>query len=305
MIGALMSDTELRHLRALVAIAEEGTFNRAAERLGYTQSTVSQQVAALERDVGGSVFDRPGGPKAVRLTPLGELVLERGRSLLAQADELADAIERFQAGEGRIDIGTFQSVSTVILPGLVHQLQQEHPGCEIRMFEGEPDDPQIGELDLLFHDAPVAGDVESVKLLDDPYVLVARPGEFTQSPVPLSQLDGREMVAWPATCDQPRMEEALNRAGSHPRVVFRSVSNETLFAMVRSGMGFAILPRLAVAGARVTGDSRLEVHRLGRDISREVYLHWSADRTLSPLATRAIEIARELALQPDTADPAE
>ena len=66
-----MGDVELRHLRAMAAIAEEGTFGRAADRLGYTQSSVSQQVAALERAVGGAVFDRPGGPKRVRLTPLG------------------------------------------------------------------------------------------------------------------------------------------------------------------------------------------------------------------------------------------
>ena len=55
----------------MALIAEEGTFGRAADRLGYTQSSVSQQVAALERAVGGVVFDRPGGPKRVRLTPLG------------------------------------------------------------------------------------------------------------------------------------------------------------------------------------------------------------------------------------------
>ena len=56
-------DLDLRHLRTLDAIAEEGTFGRAAGRLSYTQSSVSQQIAALERTVGGPVFDRPGGPR--------------------------------------------------------------------------------------------------------------------------------------------------------------------------------------------------------------------------------------------------
>lgn len=64
-----VSTIELRHLAAMTAIVEEGSFGRAAVRLGYTQSTVSQQVAALERAVGGPVFDRPGGPRPVRLTP--------------------------------------------------------------------------------------------------------------------------------------------------------------------------------------------------------------------------------------------
>nr|WP_244194960.1 LysR family transcriptional regulator [Amycolatopsis niigatensis] len=55
----------------MLAIAEEGTFSRAANRLGYTQSSVSQHIAALERTLGGAVFDRPGGPRPVRITPRG------------------------------------------------------------------------------------------------------------------------------------------------------------------------------------------------------------------------------------------
>ena len=64
----------------------------------------------------------------MRLTPLGSVVLDQGRELLAKADALADAVDRFKAGGGRIDIGTFQSVSNVILPSLVSRLRDEHPG---------------------------------------------------------------------------------------------------------------------------------------------------------------------------------
>ena len=105
--------------------------------MGYTQSTVSQQIAILERSVGGPVFDRPGGPRAVRLTPLGDLVLERGRHLLRGADDLSNAVERFRAGGGRIDIGTLQSVSTVILPALVSRLKEEYPDCDVALSEEE------------------------------------------------------------------------------------------------------------------------------------------------------------------------
>ena len=65
MFMAGLRDLELRHLGALDAVVAEGTFARAAERLGYTQSAVSQQIAALERVAGHKVFDRPGGPRAV------------------------------------------------------------------------------------------------------------------------------------------------------------------------------------------------------------------------------------------------
>src|SRR3954470_8033647 len=104
----LVADIELRHLRTMAAIAEEGTFGRAAARLGYTQSTVSQQIAGLEKAVGGAVFDRPGGPRPVQITPLGSVVLTHGRDLLAKAEALATAVDRFKAGDGRIDIGILQ-----------------------------------------------------------------------------------------------------------------------------------------------------------------------------------------------------
>ena len=109
----------------------------------------------------------------------------------------------------------------------------------------------------------------------------------------LPELDGRAMVAWPATCDQPRMEEQLEQSGARPRIVFRSASNETLLSMVRSGLGIAVLPRLALASA--VGDDRLRIHEIDPTPTRELYLHWPAGRTLSPLAVRAIELAREIA----------
>jgi DNA-binding transcriptional LysR family regulator len=288
-----MRDVDLRHLRAMAAIAEEGTFGRAAQRLGYTQSSISQQVAGLERAVGGAVFDRPGGPRPVRLTPLGALVLERGRALLTGADQLTDAIERFRTGDGRIDIGTFQSLSAVVLPSLVRRLREEHPTCEIRLSEDESGDPRIGDLDLLFYDGRVHDDVDSVKLIDDPYLLVARPGDFPDDEVALKDLDDEATVAWPATCDQPRLERELVSSGARLRIVFRSASNETLLSMVRAGMGYAILPWLAVADAR--SDDRLRIHRLRPSPAREIFLHRPAGRTASPLAIRATEIACEIA----------
>ncbi|MET0234715.1 MAG: LysR family transcriptional regulator [Kibdelosporangium sp.] len=291
-----MTDVELRHLAAMAAVADEGSFGRAGARLGYTQSTVSQQIAALERAVGGPVFDRPGGPKPVRITPLGAVVLAHGRDLLAKAERLADAVERFKAGDGRIDIGTFQSVSNVILPAVVRRLRDEHPDCDIRLSEEEPDQPRIGDLDLVFYDGRIGGDTECVKLLDDPYFLVAGDGVFPAGPVRQEQLDGVPMVAWPLTCDQPLMEQALQRGGTRPRIVFRSAINDTLLSMVRAGMGSAVLPWLAIRGAGVQSDHRLRVHELRPPLpAREIYLHWRAGRTHSPLAARAIQIAVEVA----------
>jgi molybdate transport repressor ModE-like protein len=75
---------ELRHLAALQAIAEVGSFCRAARRLGYTQSAVSQQIATLERIVGERLLDRPGGPRPVSLTEAGELLLRHAAAIVAR-----------------------------------------------------------------------------------------------------------------------------------------------------------------------------------------------------------------------------
>ncbi|GAA3384706.1 LysR family transcriptional regulator [Cryptosporangium minutisporangium] len=290
-----MADVELRHLRTLAAIAEEGTFGRAADRLGYTQSSVSQQIAALEKAVGGAVFDRPGGPRPVRITPLGEVVLGHGRDLLTKAEALADAVDRFRAGHGRIDIGTFPGVSNLILPTVVRRLLDEHPGCDIRLSEVEPEDPQLGDLDLLFHDGRIEGDVEHVKLFDEQYLLVAGADAFPPGPVPVKLLNDVPMVAWPPTYHQRWLERALATGGARPRIVFRTAGHETILSMVRAGIGSAVLPWLALHGSDAWSDDRLGIHQLRPSPAREMYLHWPAERTQSPLVSRAIDIAVDVA----------
>ena len=88
----VLRDVELRQLRALIAVTEEGSFGKAAERLGFTQSAISQQIAGLERAVGDKVFDRHGGPRRAQLTPTGELLLEHARKLLEQLQEAEDGL---------------------------------------------------------------------------------------------------------------------------------------------------------------------------------------------------------------------
>lgn len=290
-----MGDIELRHLKTMAAVADEGTFGRAALRLGYTQSSVSQQVATLEKAVGGAVFDRPGGPKPVRVTHLGELILAHGRDLLTRAQALTDAVERFRAGSGRIDIGTFPGVTNLILPGVVRRLLDEHPGCDIRLSEIGAENPRIGDLDLLFHDGPIDGDVDHIKLLDEQYLLVADRDAFPDGPVPVRLLDNAPMVAWPPTFHQRWLERTLAAAGARPRIVFRTTGHETILSMVRAGIGSAVLPWLALHSAEAWADEQLTIHHLRPSPTREIHLYWSADSAGSPLVTRAIDLAREAA----------
>lgn len=293
-----LRDLELRHLIALDAVANDGTFARAATRLGYTQSAVSQQIAALERAVGASVFDRPGGPRPVELTPLGRLLLEHARGIIAQVSVAGEAVERFLAGEdGRIDIGTFQSVSNMLLPEIVRRLRTEFPTLDIRLFEDEekdegPERVSAGELDLTFTVGRRNGDLESIVLLDDPFVLVARAGDLPEGPYSSRQLDGTSLVGYALGLCQLEIEDGLRDVGAEPTFVFRTNDNGAQIAMVRAGMGWAVMPLLAVD----VRDPSIDVRTLSPDIPpRQVCVVWRRDRTLSPVADRLVAIARDVA----------
>ena len=299
MIMPALRELELRHLIALDAVATEGTFGRAAVRLGYTQSAVSQQIAALERIVGGSLFDRPGGPRPVALTPLGELVLIHARDIIDRVDAAGEAVDRFVAGEtGRIDVGTFQSVTNAILPAIVTRLRAENPTVDIRLFEDEdknhgPGRVLTGELDVAFTvGRPASPDLDSLVLLDDPFVLITRPGELPDAPYPTARLNGASLIGYPPSACQQDIEDGLRKAGAVPTFVFRTLDNGAQLAMVRAGMGWAVMPLLCVD----VRDSAIDLRPLRPAIPpRQICLVWRRDRTLSPLAARLIAVAQDVA----------
>lgn len=292
-----LRDLEIRHLVALDAVATEGTFAKAAARLGYTQSAVSQQIAALERIIGDAVFDRPGGPRPVELTPLGSQVLAAGRSLLASVDSLSLDLDLFRTGSvGQLSVGTFQSVSATLLPRLVARVRDTYPSLDLQVRETDVDDELTegllnGELDVTF----IVGDpheaFDSVHLIDDPFVLVARPDQFPAGAVRLDVIAAEPMIGQQPNSCQLMNENALRAAGVEPNYVFRTNDNGTVAAMVRAGLGVAVMPLLCVEPE----DPRISIHALRPSIpDRRISLAWRQNRTLSPAAGRFIELAREV-----------
>src|SRR6266487_5757100 len=151
---------ELRHLAALQALAQQGSFGRAAVALGYTQSAVSQQIAALERAVGARLVERPGGPRPVTLTEAGRLLLRHAESIMARLQAAQADLQALRAGEaGTLRIGTFQSAGARVLPEIMRRFTAQWPQIEV-MLE-EHDDEEIadalerGELDVGFVLLPV------------------------------------------------------------------------------------------------------------------------------------------------------
>src|ERR1044071_2206639 len=170
---------ELRHLLALQAISEHGSFGRAAQALGYTQSAISQQIAFLERTVGEKLVERPGGPRAGSLTEAGDLLLRHAEAIVARMKAAQADLAAFAEGAaGPLRVGTYQSVSARLLPAIVRRFKEAFPKVDIELSESAIDDEleerlERGEVDLSFvmlpmHEAPL----DSTQLLVDPYVLL-------------------------------------------------------------------------------------------------------------------------------------
>ncbi len=289
---------ELRHLLALQAVAEEGSFGRAAHSLGYTQSAISQQIAALERIVGQQLIDRPGGPRPVTLTGAGSLLLTHARAINARLAAAQADLDSFGAGDsGPLSIGTYQSVGARVLPTLLSAFRDEWPNVDIRLVESHDDHELLalverGDVDVTFCVFPVEpGPFESVELMRDPYVLVVA----ADSPLAAKERNPtlREILDLPLisyrTCrTTQRVEERLRMAGREPEVVFRSDDNGTVQALVASGVGVALVPRLTVDLA----DESIAVIDLGDRVPpRIIGVAWHADRQLTPAAQMFIQAA--------------
>src|SRR3954468_10792122 len=123
---------ELRHLLALQAIAEHGSFGRAARALGYTQSAISQQIAALERAIGEKLNEPPGGPRPVSLTEAGQLLLRHAEAIVARMKAAQADLHALRAGEaGTLRIGTFQSAGARVLPEVMRRFTTQWPQIEV------------------------------------------------------------------------------------------------------------------------------------------------------------------------------
>ena len=245
---------ELRHLVAMAAVADHGTISRAAEVLGYTQSAVSQQIAALERVVGAPVFDRPGGPRPLTRTPAGDVLLIHARTVLAQLRMAEADVRAVVAGEqGTLRVGTVQSVGTRVLPDVLRRFHGDRPGVQVTLRESH--DPRellalvaSGDLDVTFCELPLPeGPWRHREVLVDPFVLLAPAGSPEAS---LPAVGKAEIVDLPligyrndACASNHGILEAMGR---QPLYVFQSDDNTTIQGCVGAGLGYALVPRLAI-----------------------------------------------------------
>src|SRR5689334_859155 len=291
---------ELRHLVALKAIAEHGTFGRAAQSLGYTQSAISQQIATLERIVGQKLIDRPGGPRQVSLTEAGDLLLRHADAIAARLHAAQADLAALDAGDvGPLRIGTYQSVGAKVLPALLREFTQDWPDVDVTLRESADDQElalliESGELDLSFVVLPLGpGPYETAELFRDPYVLVVPKGSSLAGrdrPPSLRELVEHPIISYRTCRTTQRVEDRLRQTGREPHIVFRSDDNGTVQGLVAAGVGIGVMPLLAVDHA----DESIEVVDLGDRVPpRLIGIAWHRDRRRTRAAEAFVELAQK------------
>ncbi len=288
---------EFRHLAALRAIAEEGSFGRAAERLGYTQSAVSQQIAALERIVGERLVERPGGPRPVSLTEAGTLLLRHADSIISRLRAAQADLQALRAGEaGTLRVGTFQSVGARLLPEIMRTFTERWPKVDVMLNELEDDGIvraiETGEIDIGFVQLPVVdAPLETVELLRDPYVvIVAANSPLAETRPTLREVATQPLIGFRDDHGTAPIAAAFRSAGVDPHWAFRSNDNPTVQGLVAAGMGVAVMPRLTVD----PGDRRIAIVELEEPMPpRIIAVAQHRDRYSSPAARAFVQTARE------------
>lgn len=293
---------ELRHLAALVAVAREGSFRRAAARLGYVPSAISAQIAGLEKVVNERLVERSRGPGDIALTEAGQLLLAHAESILSRVHAAQTELASVSRNAARsLRIGVVQSIGLQLLPALIRELSQRAKELELAPFEADDDRVlydmvEKGDLDLTFAELPPpGGPFAHMALLEDRYVLLVRVAAVPSptSPVSLQEIARLPLVAYRHCRGTVQLETQLQAKGLRPRFVFRSNTNATLQALVAGGVGAALMPRLAIDEA----DPRTVALDLADDVGvarRDLGLVWHAHRDRSKQMRLFASCAKEV-----------
>jgi DNA-binding transcriptional LysR family regulator len=253
---------DVRRLRVLREVASHGSFSAAAEALSYTQSAVSQQIAALEREAGSRLVERSA--RGVRMTDAGRALVCHADAILAR---LADAEDELHAiaglRGGRLRLAAFPSACSTLMPLAVARFRERHPGVDLSLHPAEPEDGlrmlRTGEADIALSieatfAAPGPSDIDTVTLLDDPmYIMVHRDHPMAgRARLRLADLaDDSWMVGTTGTCpDVSIFLRACQAAGFEPRIAFNLDDYHAIQGFVAAGMGVSFIPDLALVAVR-------------------------------------------------------
>jgi DNA-binding transcriptional LysR family regulator len=291
---------ELRHLIALRAVASARSFSAAARSLGYTQSAVSGQVAALERLIGARLFVRTRGTRPLDLTDAGRALLARTNVILAQLDAArAEIAGAPPPDETRVRVGWFWGAGSGLVASVCSSLA--HDLDRVDLVEESSvatllDSLTRGTLDLALVTLPLYdGPYEAIPLTELPYAVVARRGEHVTDGVAVSvdELGKLPLLTLDGCRAQDSLELALRARGHALGVRKRLASVEAVLAFVRDGLGVALLPAPSALPPDLVSipvDPRVP--------ARVVAIAWHRDRSVSELAHRVVDAATSVVREP-------
>ncbi|MET9608176.1 LysR family transcriptional regulator [Streptomyces sp. NPDC006512] len=255
---------DVHRLRVLRAVAEHGSFNRAASALGLTPSAVSQHIASLERGLGRPVAVR--STRGVTLTAAGALLTETARTIEAELDQVRHRIDRLAARRPKLTVATFTSGGRHLLPKALTAFVSAHPEVELTVLEAEPEDalPMVrgGAADLALtyrFDGPLpsgpsgtsgAAGVNWLPLTEDPLYAVLPPGHRFAG---REALEPAELAAdrWVLGClkTEAYLRRYAEQAGFEPRIAASTTDYFFAQTLVGAGVGVALIPHIALAPA--------------------------------------------------------
>ncbi|MGH2979785.1 MAG: LysR family transcriptional regulator [Solirubrobacterales bacterium] len=292
---------DVRRLKVLREVAERGSFSAAADALNFTQSAISQQIAALERETGTTLLQRGAG--GVRLTDAGRALVTHTEVILAQ---LADAERELAAiaglRGGRVRLASFPSAGATLVTEAVSRFKEQHPEVELSLTEGEPDVtvPALrrGEFDLAVafdykHDREsndLREGLECIHLLDDP-VRVVLPADHPLARRKAIRLEQLANEPWVGGCldgvCHGMVVSWCGKAGFEPKIVFESDDHNVQMGLVAAGVGVTLLPDLALRIVPANVETRSVA---GSEPWRKIFAAVPSDAYRSPATEAMIEV---------------
>ncbi|MFP3494182.1 LysR substrate-binding domain-containing protein [Pseudomonas sp. SIMBA_059] len=245
---------ELRHLRYFIAVAEELHFGRAAQVLGISQPPLSQQIQALEQEVGARLFERTN--RRVELSEAGRLFLQEARLVLAQVDKAADVARRAQSGElGELKIGfTSSAPFNSSIPQAIFAFRQAFPAVHLNLQEMSSTEVAESLVDEsiqvgLMRPLPLPDSLGVIELMREPLVAVLNAGhplvDGSERGLHLAQLAQEPFVFFPRTYGSGLYAQLLNLArdaGFSPHFAQEAGEAMTIIGLVAAGLGVSVLP---------------------------------------------------------------